>query len=117
MNSSMEYLLAGLPIVNTPNLGGRDLYFSPDYCITADADPDSVRDAVLELKARNIPRGYIRAQTLEKIKPDRERFLNFLSELGVALPSNADAFANWPFPDKLIGSSKLVGKYLPEMGL
>ncbi|TIW59263.1 MAG: glycosyltransferase, partial [Mesorhizobium sp.] len=38
MYSSMEYLLAGLPIVSTPSIGGRDVYFHPDYCIIAEPE-------------------------------------------------------------------------------
>ncbi len=55
--ASMEYLLAGLGVVSTHSTGGRDVYFDPDYCITCDPTPEAVRDAVAELRARNIPRG------------------------------------------------------------
>jgi glycosyltransferase involved in cell wall biosynthesis len=27
--ASMEYMLAGLPIVSTPSIGGREVYFDP----------------------------------------------------------------------------------------
>jgi hypothetical protein len=117
MYSSMEYLLAGLPIVNTPNLGGRDVYFDPDYCLTVDPDADAVKNAVLELKRRKIPRAYVRERTLEKVKVDRERFLNLLADLGVQLPLDVDAFKNWPFPNKLGLETKPSYRCLSEMGL
>jgi glycosyltransferase involved in cell wall biosynthesis len=117
MYSSMEYLLAGLPIVNTPNLGGRDVYFDPDYCLTVDPHADAVKNAVLELKSRGIPRAYVRERTLEKVKADRERFLNLLADLGVQLPPDVGAFKNWPFPNKLGLETKPSHRYLPEMGL
>jgi glycosyltransferase involved in cell wall biosynthesis len=104
MLSSIEYLMAGLPVVNTINVGGRDVYFDPDYVITVPPDADAVRNAVLELKARNIPPDYVRQRTLEKVKMDRERFLNLLSDLSVQLPPETSAFENWPFPGPLISN-------------
>lgn len=100
MYASIEYLLAGLPIVSTRNIGGRDVYFDPEYCITTEADPEAIRAAVLELKARRIPRDHIRRRTLAKIEPDRQRFLDFLSALSVELP--VDSRTQWPFPSKLL---------------
>ncbi|WP_164127899.1 glycosyltransferase, partial [Stenotrophomonas maltophilia] len=38
MCASMEYLMAGLPVVSTPSVGGRDVYFDPDYCIIAEPE-------------------------------------------------------------------------------
>jgi glycosyltransferase involved in cell wall biosynthesis len=100
MYSSIEYMLAGLPIASTHNRGGRDVYFDPEYCILTEPDPDAIRAAVLELKARRIPRDYIRQRTLAKIEADRQRFLAFLSALSVKLPSGAET--KWPFPSKLV---------------
>ena len=96
--ASMEYLLAGLPVVSTPSLGGRDVYFDPDYCIICDPTPAAVRDAVAALKARNIPREEVRARTIAKVAGDRSRFLaladEVLSELGA--PSQFGG-KDWPF--------------------
>lgn len=39
MRASMEYLLAGLPIVSTKSLGDRDRYFANPYAIIAPDDP------------------------------------------------------------------------------
>jgi glycosyltransferase involved in cell wall biosynthesis len=81
MTSSMEYLLAGLPVVSTRSRGGRDRYFHPDTSIIVKADPRAVRDAVLALKARNIPRDHVRETTLKLIAPDRLAFNRFVEEL------------------------------------
>jgi glycosyltransferase involved in cell wall biosynthesis len=78
---SMEYLLAGLPVVSTPSLGGRDVYFDPEFCIVCPPDRAAVRDAVLELKARKIPREVVRLRTLDKIAPKRARFLELIDEV------------------------------------
>ncbi len=43
MKASMEYMLAGLPLVSTPSRGGRDHFFDPDYCIIAQPDPRAIR--------------------------------------------------------------------------
>lgn len=98
MYASIEYLLSGLPVVTTPNWGGRDVYFDSEYCITAEPDPRAVRDAVIALRDRRIPRPYIRAKTLEKIERDRARFRELLQSLTgreVRAPS-------WPFRSKLV---------------
>ena len=112
MNSSMEYLLAGLPIVSTYSWGGREVYFDRDYCIETGPDPDAIRKAVLDLKARRIPRSYVRQQTLAKIKLDRQRFLDLLSDLSVNI--QGDTEANWPFPNKLVTWRKWR-EFLPDI--
>ena len=96
--ASMEYMLAGMPVVSTPSVGGRDVYFDPDFCVICEPDPTAVRDAVADLRSRNIPREEIRARTLAKIEPARRRFLTLidevLDELGAAPRFGGGA---WPF--------------------
>jgi glycosyltransferase involved in cell wall biosynthesis len=102
MYASIEYLLSGLPVVSTPNRGGRDVYFDDDFCITVAPDPRAVRDAVAALKNRAIPRHHIRARTLEKIERDRVRFsalLQSLIERNGGIPDHA---GGWPFRSKLV---------------
>jgi glycosyltransferase involved in cell wall biosynthesis len=99
MFASMEYLLSGLPVVSTPNRGGRDVYFDSEYTITVEPDPRAVRDAVIALRDRRIPRPYIRAKTLEKIERDRARFRALLQSLTGR--HGADV-GGWPFRSKLV---------------
>jgi hypothetical protein len=73
MYASVEYLLAGLPVVTTPSRGGRDHFFDPDFCITAEPNPRSIRDAVAALRDRKIPRSVIRERTLARIEAERRR--------------------------------------------
>ena len=96
--ASMEYMLAGLPIVSTPSLGGRDVYFDHEYCIICEPKPRAVHDAVSQLKSRNISREYIRSRTLAKIEPDRRRFVSLVNELIEKL-GGTRRFAEdaWPF--------------------
>ncbi|WP_428031321.1 glycosyltransferase [Ancylobacter sp.] len=104
--ATVEYMLAGLPVVSTRSIGGRDVFFDDAYCAVVDADPRAVRDAVAALKARNIPREFIRAQTLKRIEPDRRRFLNLVDTLledldesprfqGVAWPFSSQSGVPW----------------------
>ena len=78
MRASMEYLMAGLPIVSTPSIGGRDYFFDPDYCAIVPPDPRAIADAVAAMVARNIPRNYVRERTLARVKRERERFIAFV---------------------------------------
>lgn len=78
MRASMEYMMAGLPIVSTPSIGGRDYFFDPDYCAIVQPDPRAIAEAVAGLIARNIPRDYIRRKTLARVERERERFTAFV---------------------------------------
>ena len=73
MYASMEYMLAGLPIVNTPNRGGRDVFFDPDYCMTVAPDPAAIRNAVVALREKAIPRDHVRQRTLERVAAARQQ--------------------------------------------
>lgn len=102
--ATMEYLLAGLPVVSTPSKGGRDVFFDPEYCIVCEPDPAAVRDAVAALRDRNIPREYIRARTLAKIEPERRRFLALVDDLGGQLgAARRHDDGVWPFGEKISG--------------
>lgn len=96
--ASMEYLLAGLPVVSTPSKGGRDVFFDPEFCIVCEPDPMAVRDAVATLRARDIPREFVRARTLAKIQPERERFLVLIDDLIEELgEERRHSEGIWPF--------------------
>ncbi|WP_246681018.1 glycosyltransferase [Mesorhizobium sp. B2-3-15] len=98
MCSSMEYLMAGLPVVSTPSLGGRDVFFDPDYCIIAEPDPAAIRRAVETLRDRAIPRDEIRNRTLAKVRAQREELTVFLSDLLKRMGSSQPPLTQWPFP-------------------
>lgn len=83
--ASMEYLLAGLPVVSTPSAGGREVYFDHEFCTICDPDPVAVRDAVENLRSRGIPRRYIRERTLAKIEPPRQQFVTLIDDLSESL--------------------------------
>lgn len=81
VTASIECLLAGLPIVTVPLSPGEDRYFDIDTAIKVHPDPRQIRDCVAMLKARNMPRDYVRSRTLNVIKRDRERFSRFVDGL------------------------------------
>jgi uncharacterized protein (TIGR01627 family) len=98
--ASLEYMLAGLPVVSTPSIGGREMYFDPEFCIVCDPDPVAVREAVESLRSRHIPREYVRERTLARIEPERRRLLTLLDDLRESLggPRQFDG-GEWPFPN------------------
>jgi glycosyltransferase involved in cell wall biosynthesis len=81
MLASIEYLFAGLSVVSTPSLGGRDYFFDDEFCIICAPDPRSVREAVDALLARNVPRNYVRAKTLARVELERGRYKDLVQEL------------------------------------
>ncbi|MCJ2083937.1 glycosyltransferase [Methylobacterium sp. J-090] len=81
MYASIEYLLAGLPVVSTRSQGGRDTFFHPDTTLIVDDNPRAVQDGVAAMKARAIPPNYVRATTLRLMASERERFNTFIDEI------------------------------------
>jgi glycosyltransferase involved in cell wall biosynthesis len=78
MRASIEYLLAGLSVVSTPNFGGRNFFFDDEFCIICDPDPRSVREAVDALVARNVSREYVRTKTLTKVGKQRRVYIDLV---------------------------------------
>lgn len=77
---SAEYLLCGIPVVNTPNIGGRDELF-PDFAVkTVPPDPVMVAAAVREFAENPPSPEKIRAAVLEKMEPHRKTFRKLLNE-------------------------------------
>jgi glycosyltransferase involved in cell wall biosynthesis len=54
MLSSMEYLMCGIPVVTTNNMGGRNHFFRPEFSILAEDNPKSIAEAVAWLIKRDI---------------------------------------------------------------
>lgn len=92
MSACAECLLAGLPVVTTPNRGGRDFHVDGETCIEVAADPRQITAAVDAVKAKAIPRRAIRDRTLTRIHAERTRFVDLVnaiySESGVRRASS-----------------------------
>lgn len=77
--ASMEYLLCGLPVVSTPSIGGRDVFWDDRFVIVCEPTAEAVAEAVLELKSRNVDPQLVRSSTLERIREHRKKLSDFLS--------------------------------------
>jgi glycosyltransferase involved in cell wall biosynthesis len=80
MAASIQYLLAGLPVVTTANLGGRDEFFDPAYVRWVDDRPEAVAGAVDELVSLDLDPQMIRETTLAKMKQHRDRLQAWIRE-------------------------------------
>jgi len=80
MLASLEYMLNGLPVVSTNSKGGRDEYYSSDYCKVVKASSEKIKIAVESLIKQSISPAYIRNQTIQKLENDRIRYVNFLCD-------------------------------------
>jgi len=71
---SAEYLLCGLPVVSTPNLGGRDELFTDPFSFTTEANARAVSEAVAwQISRRHNPLD-IRRAVVEKMQHHRRVF-------------------------------------------
>ena len=75
MRAASECLLAGLPMVSVPSIGGRDLIFTTDTALIVDATPEAVRNGVAAMRARNLTRDEVRRATLARVLEERGKFL------------------------------------------
>ncbi|MBR4255336.1 MAG: glycosyltransferase [Lentisphaeria bacterium] len=95
---SIEYLLCGIPIVNTSSLGGRDELF-PDFAVKTVPDtPEAIAEAVQSFVEHAPDPEKIRAAALEKMKSHRETLRRLFNE-AMAPKTFPDSR---PFPHKLI---------------
>ena len=81
MLSAGEYLLSGLPIVSTHNIGGRDVFFDDYNSVSVRAEPQVVAQAVTDLaKLRRDPYR-IRANALSRMWNLRSNLYKKIIEL------------------------------------
>ena len=76
MRASVECLLAGLPIVSVPSIGGRELLFSPDTALIVEPRREGVRVGVEAMLVRGLGRDEVRRATLGRVREERQRFLD-----------------------------------------
>jgi len=89
--ASMEALMCGVPIVSTPSIGGRDMFYAQPYAIICDPAPEAVRNAVDELHQRHLDRRMVREHVLRLVDAARRNFLHalhvaFRHELSLTCP-------------------------------
>jgi len=96
MYASMQYLLAGLPVVSTPSEGGRDDFYHSDYARIVDVDARTVAEAVSELRHCKVTAEEIRARTLTRAREHRERLFQCVDELYASQGFDRKFAAEWP---------------------
>lgn len=108
MYASVQYLLAGLPVVSTAATGGRDALFPPGATLTVEDDDRAVADAVAELAASRADGAAIRAATLALQQRHVERFVELVDRIradagsGATVPGSIAAAWDHVYVDKMI---------------
>ena len=107
MWASAQYLLAGLPVVTTPSVGGRDVFYHPDYVDTVAPTPEAVAAGVEKMRSCPVSADDIRRRTLERVSAHRERLIlhieGIIAEQGPARSLRSEWQA--VFRDKLMAAS------------
>ncbi|MEQ8716462.1 MAG: hypothetical protein RIE08_02520 [Acidimicrobiales bacterium] len=96
MFASIQYLLAGLPVVSTPSSGGRDEFFHPDYVRIVPPTPEAVAEGVDELVSCAVGPEEIRSRTLELVWTHRRRFVDLVDGFAAAAGLDAPRSGAWP---------------------
>ena len=78
---SSEYLLCGLPVVDTPALGGRDALYPGEFVASVGSTPEAVAEGIARWAALRPDPWKVRAAWLEKAAPHRERYRALMKEL------------------------------------
>ena len=81
MYASMQYLLAGLPVVSTTSIGGRDEFFSPDYVSIVADNSQAVAAGVTQMRDCPVKADEIRRRTLDKIEQHKTRLFELLDSI------------------------------------
>jgi tetratricopeptide (TPR) repeat protein len=81
MYASIEYLLCGLPIVTTRNIGGRNWFFTTEYTLFCDDEPAAVAAAIQRVIEARLSGEYIRQNTLERIKRERLALFSVIDQI------------------------------------
>jgi hypothetical protein len=104
MKASVQYLLAGLPVVTTHNLGGRDVLFDPSYTRWVADDPSAVAEAVSDMARLDLDPQSVRRAVLLKMDEHRSRFVQWINQTIEENGGDAGRWRHgWPagLPDRL----------------
>jgi glycosyltransferase involved in cell wall biosynthesis len=81
MLASVEYMLAGLPMVSTPCRGGRELFFDDRFVVTVPPSAEAVAAGVAELSRRNLDPAMVRQATLERVETHRRALCEYVQSV------------------------------------
>lgn len=79
--ASAEYLLSGLPVVDTPSIGGRDVVMPDEYVRRVEPAPEAIAEGIAHWAAHRPDPWKVRAAFLAKIAPHREKYRQLMKEL------------------------------------
>lgn len=97
MLASIQYLLAGLPIVSTQSHSGRDEFFAPDYVQIVGDNAEDVAAGVRKMRECPVPPEEIRRCTLEKIEQHKLRLFELLDAICSAEGLHVDLRQRWDY--------------------
>lgn len=109
--SSSEYLLLGLPVISTPCLGGRDIWFTEKNSLTVEANSSSVAEGVGKAK-KMVQDGYFNS---EEIRADhiamslfyRDVFVSALHKVVSEFGMDGEKLFNAAYKHKFIKYTKI----------
>lgn len=81
MLAAVEYMFAGLPVVSTKSLGGRETFFDSRYVVMVKDNAEAVAEGVEKAKRLNVSPQTIRESTIKKIDEHRKKFYNLIRDL------------------------------------
>ena len=111
--ASIEYLLSGIPMVTTKNIGGRDIFYDDRFCICSLSNNYSIKYNVEKLIEKNIKPNFIREATLKKMKPHIDRMKNLMLDI-FKLYGNSNVNIEKFWDDKYINKMLKISQKFPE---
>ena len=78
---SSEYFLCGLPVVDTPALGGRSVLYPEEFVEYVESTPDAVGKGIARWTVERPDPWKVRAAWLAKAAPHREKFRALMREI------------------------------------
>lgn len=90
MFSCTEYILCGLPVVTTPNRGGRNRYLDEENSTLVPPEAGAVRKAVESYVANPPDPTAVRNSAIRKMHEDRIKFVEILDYYGATTHHNPD---------------------------
>lgn len=79
--ASAEYFLCGLPVVDTPALGGRSVLFPEEFAREVDETPEAVGEGVAYWREHRPDPWKVRSAWLAKAAPHRDAYRKLMREL------------------------------------
>ncbi|MFY9291618.1 MAG: glycosyltransferase [Methylorubrum rhodinum] len=112
----MEYLLCGLPVVTTPNYGGRDRFLTPSNSLFAGPDPMSVAATVRMVPEIGFDRHEIRAEALRAMEKEKRLLVQIVNSVIEAKGERTVRLEELRLPHKTSSEPNRLSYYFTELG-